>query len=96
MPADVKGRLETAASALEEAIKTGNLSDIKAKSEALNAVWNEASTKMYESVKNQPGAQPGPDEQGPQGGQPGGQQEGQSGDGGKKVENADFEVMDDK
>jgi hypothetical protein len=52
---------------------------------------------MYESVKNQPGA--GGAQQGR--GQPGGEQQQQqqppSGDqGGKKVENADFEVVDDK
>ena len=96
MPADVKERLEAAASSLEEAIKVGNVSDIKAKSEALNTLWNEASTKMYEAVKDQPGQQAGPQEQGPQGGQQPGQQSSQAGDGGKKVENADFEVVDDK
>jgi hypothetical protein len=69
--------------------------------ETLNNAWNEASSKMYESVKNQPGA--GGAQQGPfAGGQPGGepqqqQQQAPSGDqGGKKVENADFEVVEDK
>jgi molecular chaperone DnaK len=96
MPADTKAKVETAANALEEAIKTNNAAEIKAKMETLNTAWNEASSKMYESAKNQPGA--GGAQQGP--GQPGGEQQQQqapSGDqGGKKVENADFEVVDDK
>jgi molecular chaperone DnaK len=104
IPADIKAKVETAANALEEAIKSNNTSEIKAKSEVLNNAWNEASTKMYESVKSQPGAgtgaaggaqNPFAGEQPPQG-QPGSEQQQGGGDGGKKVENADFEVVDDK
>jgi hypothetical protein len=47
---------------------------------------------MYEAAKNQPGGQQGPSQQG--GPQP--DQQSQSGESGKKVENADFEVVDDK
>ena len=102
MDADTKSKVEASANALEEAIKTNNATEIKAKMETLNTAWNEASTKMYESAKSQqppPGA--GGAQQGPfPGGQPGGEQQQQqppSGDqGGKKVENADFEVVDDK
>ena len=106
MDADTKTKVEAAANALEEAIKGNNPADIKAKTEALNNAWNEASTKMYESAKSQqapPTGQPGAggQQQGPfAGGQPGSEQAGsqqQGGDqGGKKVENADFEVVDDK
>jgi molecular chaperone DnaK len=104
MDADTKSKVEAAANALEEAIKGNNPADIKAKTEALNNAWNEASTKMYESAKSQqapPTGQPGAcgQQQGPfAGGQPGaGPQQQQGGDqGGKKVENADFEVVDDK
>jgi len=104
IPSEMKAKVESAANALDEAIKTNNASEIKAKMEALNNAWNEASSKMYESVKNQPGAggeQQGPSaggQQGPfAGGQPGGEQQAQAGDqSGKKVENADFEVVDDK
>ena len=92
LPAELKGRLETAATALEESIKAGNIADIKAKTEALNTVWNEASSKMYESARAQQPETGGPQQQGPQGGQQGGD----GGEGGKKVENADFEVVDDK
>jgi len=91
MGAETKEKVEAAANALEEAIKNGSPADIKAKTELLNNAWNEASTKMYESAKSaqgQPGAGPqaGP---GPAAGQ-------EQKDSGKKVENADFEVMDDK
>ncbi|MCX6143424.1 MAG: molecular chaperone DnaK [Ignavibacteriales bacterium] len=94
MPADVKSNVETATNSLEEAVKGGNHNDIKAKMEALNNAWNEASTKMYEAAKGQqagaPGAgQPGPEQQQQQQQQPGG-------DKGKKVEDADYEVVDDK
>jgi len=92
MPADVKGKVEGAANALEEAIKGGNAADIKAKMESLNSVWNDASTKMYESARSQ---QPGGETQGqPSAEQP--QQQAAGGDQGKKVEDADFEVVDDK
>ena len=91
LPADVKSKLEAAATALEEAIKANIAADIKAKVEALNTIWNEASAHMYDAAKQQaPGAQPGP-EAGPGAGQ---QSAGAKDD--KKVENADFEVVDDK
>jgi molecular chaperone DnaK len=102
MPADTKAKVESAANALEEAIKTNSAAEIKAKMEVLNTAWNEASTKMYESAKGQPGAAGGPQQNPFAGGQPGGeqagpqQQQGPADQGGKKVENADFEVVDDK
>jgi molecular chaperone DnaK len=96
MPADMKGKVESAATALDDAIKGGNHSDIKAKMEVLNNVWNEASTKMYESARaQQPGGPAG--ERAAEGAQQQQQQsQEQSGDKGKKVEDADFEVVDDK
>jgi molecular chaperone DnaK len=103
MDADTKAKVEAAANALEEAIKGNNAADIKAKTEALNNAWNEASTKMYEAAKSQqppPGAggqQQGPSAGGQAGGEQAGPQQQPGGDqGGKKVENADFEVVDDK
>ena len=76
-------------------MKGGNHSDIKAKMDALNNVWNEASTKMYESARAQ---QPGNASGGkpPEGAEQQQQQQQTSGDKGKKVEDADFEVVDDK
>jgi molecular chaperone DnaK len=99
IPADTKSKVEGAADALDEAIKSNNINEIKSKMEALSNVWNEVSTKMYESVKGQQaagGGQQGPfaGNAQPSGSQPGGQEQG--GEGGKKVENADFEVVDDK
>ena len=91
MDADTKSKIEAAATALEEAIKAN--SGIKEKMDELNKIWNDASTKMYEAAKAA-GPQPGAE----QGGQQQQQQStgGGNAEGGKKVENADFEVMDDK
>ncbi len=90
LDAGLKAKIESAANALEEAVKANNMADIKAKTETLNNAWNEASTKMYESVKSQQA-------QGPEAGaDSAGQQQASSEQGGKKVENADFEVVDDK
>ncbi len=86
---DLKGKLEGAANALEEAIKTGSQSEIKAKMDALNNAWNEASSQMYQSTRGSQDQQ-----QGQPSGPPPGQDKGD--ESGKKVENADFEVVDDK
>lgn len=85
MPSDVKLKIESAADALDTAIKGGNINEIKRKMEELNNAWNEASTKMYESAKGQPGAKteaepkPGPEQKKD-----------------KPIEDADYEVVDDK
>ncbi len=86
MSADVKAKVEAAANSLEEAIKGGNIADIKAKTEVLNSAWNEASSKMYESARSQ-------EQQGPQAA---GSTQTEGDKGGKQVENADFEVVDEK
>ncbi len=93
MPSDAKEKIESAANALEEAIKSNNMSEIKSKMEVLNAAWNDVSSKMYESVKGQQAAGGG---QGPTPGPDAQQQQSTTEQGGKKVENADFEVVDDK
>jgi molecular chaperone DnaK len=85
--ASVKSRIEKAANDLDEAVKANNPSGMKAKMEALNNVWNEASSQMYQSAKAghaQQAPSSGPSEpRAPKGDD-------------KKVENADFEVVDDK
>ena len=91
LDAETKTKLENAAKELEEAIKAN--AGIKEKTDALNTIWNEASTKMYEAAK-QAGPQPGAEQPGEQ--QQQSQSSGGSAEGGKKVENADFEVVDDK
>ncbi len=90
LDAETKGTIEAAATALEEAIKSN--AGIKEKKESLEKIWNDASTKLYEAAKAagpQPGADPNAQQQQQQ-------QGGGPADGGKKVENADFEVVDDK
>jgi molecular chaperone DnaK len=91
MPSNMKSKVEAAADALEAAVKTGNPDDIKAKIETLNTAWNEASAQMYQQAP--------PPNAGPQG-QPGPQPSEPSGSGekpeGKAVEDASFEVVDDK
>ncbi|MBU1298396.1 MAG: molecular chaperone DnaK [Bacteroidetes bacterium] len=88
IPPDLKTKLEKAADDLDAAIKANNIADIKAKTEILNNTWNEASSKMYEQTKSQPGAQTGPTD--------GGATSAKKEEKGKAVEDADFEVVDDK
>lgn len=86
---DMKGKLEAALGRLKEAAKGTNTDEIKSATEALNAAWNEASTQMYSQATGAPGA--GGEEQA----NPNAGAEGQQPDD-KKVENADFEVVDDE
>lgn len=91
IPPDVKSKLESATDELDAAVKAGVPADIKLKMEALNSIWNEASSKMYENVKSQPSAE------GFQAGQQQAQPEAEEKkEKGKVVEDADFEVVDDK
>jgi molecular chaperone DnaK len=85
-----RAKVESANEKLREALKSGNNGSIKSAMEALNAAWNEASTQMYQQA-TQAGAAPGA---GPQGGPSAGPQ--QEGSGEKKVEDAQYEVVDDK
>jgi molecular chaperone DnaK len=93
VPTAVKGKVEAAADALESALKSGNMSEIKSRMEALNAAWNEASTQMYQQATAAQGAQQqaqaGPTDSGAKQAQPAGEK-------GKAVEDAEFEVVDDK
>jgi molecular chaperone DnaK len=92
MPAEMKSKVETAADELDAAIKSGSLADLKAKMESLNTAWNEASGAMYQSATAAGGPQagaPNPGEGAPTDG-PGMKSES------KPVEDASFEVMDDK
>jgi molecular chaperone DnaK len=87
---DVRSKIESASNALKEAIKSNNASTIKSAMETLNTAWNEASTQMYQQATAAGGQE-----------QAGQQQQEQPGEAppkgdDKKVEDADFEVMDDK
>jgi len=79
IPADAKSQIESAKERLADAIKN-NASDIRPAMDALNQLWSETSTKMYE----QAGAS-APNE-GPQD---------PSGDAGN-VEEADYTIVDEK
>ncbi|HJY64110.1 MAG TPA: molecular chaperone DnaK, partial [Ignavibacteria bacterium] len=94
LSSEAKMKVETALGRVKEALKGTNIDEIKSSMEALNAAWNEASTQMYSQATGGGSQQEG------QGF--GSQAEEQSqGDGSqkteddKKVENADYEVIDD-
>ncbi len=90
IPANLKSKIESATDALENAIKSSNNAEMKAKMEALNAAWNEASSAMYQqSTAGGPGAGPQQPQQEPP-------PAGDKPKGGKAVEDASFEVVDDK
>ena len=86
---DSKNRLEAGVGRLKEAMKTDNLSEMKSAMDALNQIWNEVSSKMYQQATD---AQPGADA-GAQAGQAA--QDAQNDASAKDVEEADFEVVDD-
>jgi molecular chaperone DnaK len=85
---DARSKVENAKDQLKEAIKNNNVNTIKSAIDTLNNAWNEASTQMYQQATT-PGAQPGA---GPQQGPP----EGGAKKDEKKVEDAQYEVVDDK
>jgi len=86
---DSKNRLEAGVGRLKEAMKTDNLSEMKSAMDALNQIWNEVSSKMYQQATDaQPGAGAGA-----QAGQAA--QDAQNDASAKDVEEADFEVVND-
>ncbi|PIU45931.1 MAG: molecular chaperone DnaK [Ignavibacteriales bacterium CG07_land_8_20_14_0_80_59_12] len=87
---DTRSKVESANERLKEALKTNNLNEIRPAMDALNAAWNEASTQMYQQATASAGAQPHADAGGPQSDSSAKKPEG------KTVEDADFEVVDDK
>ena len=91
-------KIQGAIDRLKEANKGTNATELKSAIEQYNAAWNEASAQMYSQAKTQgtPGAegQAGSQQSGFAGGQQPGEGEQKKDDG--KVENADFEVVDDK
>ncbi|MBN1892999.1 molecular chaperone DnaK [bacterium] len=87
LEADLKSRLEAAVGRVRQAQKGSDLGELRSSVDGLNQIWQEASQKMYSQAgAGQPGG-PGP-------GQPSGGPEGDGSDG--KVQDADYEVMDDK
>lgn len=96
MTPEMKMKIQTAIERLKEVQKGSNVEEIKSAIEGVNAAWNEASTQMYSQATGSQGASGQGQQQGF-----GSQAESQP-DGSKakteekKVENADFEVLDDK
>ena len=92
--AETRSKIQSAIDRLKEAAKTDNASQIKSATEEYNKAWEEASSQMYSQTKSEPNAGEG------FGGQQGGEQPGPEPNQGRqddgKVENADFEVVDDK
>jgi molecular chaperone DnaK len=84
LDADTKDRITKAKDRLADASKN-NPSDIRAAMDALNELWSEASTKMYQASSEQ-GAQPGAEQAG---------SSSQANDGSSNVEDADYTVVDD-
>jgi molecular chaperone DnaK len=83
---DMKMKIETSLGRLKEAVKGTSVDEIKSSMEAVNAAWNEASTQMYSQATSGAGKQQG---------EPEAQQEQSQQKDDKKVENADYEVIDD-
>ncbi|MFQ5603054.1 MAG: molecular chaperone DnaK [bacterium] len=82
--ADEKSKLEAAVGRVKEALKSENVEELKSSTDALTQLWNELASKMYQ----QSGAQPGAGTE-----QAEAKAESESKD--EKVEEADFEVVDD-
>ena len=83
MPPDAQGKINTAITDLENALKGTDSAAIKSAVENLNRVFGEASTQMYQNASAPPpGAAP----------QDGASQNGHDG----KVENAEYTVVDEE
>jgi molecular chaperone DnaK len=93
LSAENKSKIQAAIDRLKEAVKGTNTTEVKSAIDGLNAAWNEASTQMYSQASQ--GAQGQGASQQQQGGSAQGQEQQQKKDDGN-VENADFEVVDDK
>ena len=92
--ADDKGKIETAVTAVKEALKGADSAAIKSASDKLNEVWQAVSAELYKAAaekaragKGQPGAEQGP------GPETGAQQDGGNKDEGPII---DAEVVDEK
>jgi molecular chaperone DnaK len=88
LDATAKNKIDAALNRLKEALKTDNLEEIKSATDALNQVWSEYASTMYQQAG---GAQPGA-------GEASGatsETDSSSGSSDEKVEEADYEVVDD-
>jgi molecular chaperone DnaK len=86
---DIRSKVETANEKLRDAVKGGNAASIKSAMDSLNNAWNEASAQMYQQASKAGGQKPGT---GPSPGPGGAETKADE----KKVEDAQYEVVDDK
>lgn len=92
--ADDKTKLETVLGRLKEAQKSENVDEMKSAIEGVNTTWNEIAQKLYAQAGPQPGAGAEQAQPGAGQAQAGAQSEAPSEEG--KVEDADYEVVDDE
>ena len=90
IPPNLKTKIESATEALDAAVKSNSTADLKAKIETLNAVWNEASSHLYQQAAPHGQQQAPPPPPGP--GSQGSPEKPED----KAVEDASYEVVDDK
>ncbi len=84
---ETKSKIEAAVGRVKEAMKGSNIEELRSATDALNQIWQEAASKMYAKTT---ASQQGTQTAGTQA-----QAEDAGKDKGKKVEDADFEVVDD-
>lgn len=84
LSSDMKSKLQSALDQLKEAHKSGVISDIRNKMDALNNIWSEAASQMYQSA--------GSSQAGAQTSEPPKSEEPKKN---KDVEDASYEVIDD-
>ncbi|HNW59080.1 MAG TPA: molecular chaperone DnaK [bacterium] len=90
LDATLKNQLEAGVGRLREAMKGENIEEIKSALEALNQIWHQAASKMYEAANaQQQAAGAAGAQQGPSGSEA-------AGDKPPKAEDADYEVVDDQ
>jgi molecular chaperone DnaK len=85
---DDKSSIESAVEKLKESAKGENVEEIKAAMEGVNNAWAPVASKLYADASAQEQPEPGPETTG------GEAEKGEEGE--KKVEDADFEVIDDQ
>ncbi len=86
LDADLKSKLEAAVGRVREAIKGEDINEIRSATEALNQLWNQAASVLYQRTTTE-GASAGADA---------GTTGTTSASGGENVQDADFEVVDDE
>ena len=92
LPADLKGKLETEITKVEDALKTNDTDAIKSATDNLTKVWNEVSQQIY--AQQGPQGQPGQEAPGAEAHQEAAGPEEKKDD--KEVEDASYEVVVDE